>query len=220
MRKVETRAGARGDARRWRQCAWAVHRAWRGSGALRHVCKVGLFSSHAATSPRVTASHPNSEVKLGRVWVVLPSGTGWEGQMLHVLFVPPPLPAPRFRLRLVSLGRPPWRPALRGQTLHVSPTATDSPRRPAWRPSLRPDAARVVASREPHRAAWCAARRPDAQVLSPLGRARPPVRRAAARCRMFCRGRLQSLVRPASGRPPALLPPAPSQMPHVICCAS
>ena len=42
------------------------------------------FLTHAATSPRVTASHPNSEVKLGRVWVVLPSGTGWEGQMLHV----------------------------------------------------------------------------------------------------------------------------------------
>ena len=43
----------------------------------------------STTSSRVTASHPNSEVKLGRVWVVLPSGTGWEGQMLHVLFGPP-----------------------------------------------------------------------------------------------------------------------------------
>jgi len=32
--------------------------------------------------PRVTASHPNSEVKLGRVGVVLSSGRGWEGPML------------------------------------------------------------------------------------------------------------------------------------------
>ena len=40
---------------------------------------------HSATSSRVTASHPNSEVKLLRVWVVLPSGRGREGQMLNVL---------------------------------------------------------------------------------------------------------------------------------------
>jgi hypothetical protein len=42
---------------------------------------------HAATSPRVTASHPNSEVKLGRAEVVLSWGTRWEGSVLHVVFV-------------------------------------------------------------------------------------------------------------------------------------
>ena len=41
------------------------------------------WPAHAATSPRVTASHPNSEVKLGRVEVVLSSGRGWEGSMLQ-----------------------------------------------------------------------------------------------------------------------------------------
>ena len=47
------------------------------------------WPAHAATSPRVTASHPNSEVKLGRVEVVLSSGRGWEGSMLYVLpFLP------------------------------------------------------------------------------------------------------------------------------------
>jgi hypothetical protein len=39
----------------------------------------------AATSGRVTASHPNSEVKLPRVSVVLRWGTTREGDMLHVL---------------------------------------------------------------------------------------------------------------------------------------
>ena len=39
----------------------------------------GNLSQHAATSPRVTASHSNSEVKLGRAQVVLPSGRGREG---------------------------------------------------------------------------------------------------------------------------------------------
>jgi hypothetical protein len=75
-------------------------------------------SSHAATSPRVTASHPNSEVKLGRVWVVLPSGTGWEGQMLHVLHAQPPAagaaPGPgqmlHVLLRLVGPSSPPLAP--------------------------------------------------------------------------------------------------------------
>ena len=38
----------------------------------------------AATSGRVTASHPNSEVKLPRVSVVLRWGTTREGDMLHV----------------------------------------------------------------------------------------------------------------------------------------
>ena len=38
----------------------------------------------AATQSRVTASHPNSEVKLDLVWVVLWWGTTWEGQMLHL----------------------------------------------------------------------------------------------------------------------------------------
>ena len=42
--------------------------------------------SYAATSPRVTASHSNSEVKLGRVRVVLSSGRRWEGLMLHILY--------------------------------------------------------------------------------------------------------------------------------------
>ena len=41
--------------------------------------------SLAATSPRVT--HPNSEVKLGRVQVVLRWGTTREGWMLQVFFV-------------------------------------------------------------------------------------------------------------------------------------
>jgi hypothetical protein len=40
----------------------------------------------AATSGRVTASHPNSEVKLPRVSVVLRWGTTREGDMLHVIF--------------------------------------------------------------------------------------------------------------------------------------
>ena len=40
----------------------------------------------AATSGRVTASHPNSEVKLPRVSVVLRWGTTREGDMLHVPF--------------------------------------------------------------------------------------------------------------------------------------
>ena len=40
------------------------------------------IQSHAATSSRVTASHPNSEVKLDRVQVVLRWGTTREGWML------------------------------------------------------------------------------------------------------------------------------------------
>ena len=47
----------------------------------------------AATSGRVTASHPNSEVKLPRVSVVLRWATTREGDMLHVPFFlkhPPP----------------------------------------------------------------------------------------------------------------------------------
>ena len=40
---------------------------------------------HAATSPRVTASHSNSEVKLGRDGVVLRWGTTREGPLPHVL---------------------------------------------------------------------------------------------------------------------------------------
>ena len=35
------------------------------------VCALGLVVTHAATSPRVTASHSNSAVKLGRVPAVL-----------------------------------------------------------------------------------------------------------------------------------------------------
>ena len=37
-------------------------------------------------SPRLTASHPNSEVKRGRARAVLRWGTTREGQMLHVFF--------------------------------------------------------------------------------------------------------------------------------------
>ena len=51
----------------------------------------------AATSGRVTASHPNSEVKLPRVSVVLRWGTTREGDMLHVPFFlkhPPPKAVP------------------------------------------------------------------------------------------------------------------------------
>jgi hypothetical protein len=43
----------------------------------------------AATSPRVTASHSNSAVKLGRAVVVLSSGRGLEGTVLQVLFLLP-----------------------------------------------------------------------------------------------------------------------------------
>ena len=43
------------------------------------ISKERLSKSHAATSPRVTASHSNSEVKLGRAQAVLPSGRGREG---------------------------------------------------------------------------------------------------------------------------------------------
>ena len=39
---------------------------------------------YAATSSRVTASHSNSEVKLDRDEVVLSSGRGWEGSLLHI----------------------------------------------------------------------------------------------------------------------------------------
>ena len=41
----------------------------------------------AAISPWLTASHPNSEVKQGRVAVVLRWGTTREGAMLHLLFL-------------------------------------------------------------------------------------------------------------------------------------
>ena len=43
---------------------------------------VGDDISSPAISPRLTASHPNSEVKLGRVGVVLRWGTAREGPML------------------------------------------------------------------------------------------------------------------------------------------
>ena len=42
------------------------------------------FHQHATISPWATASHPNSEVKHGRAQVVLPSGRGGEGWVLHV----------------------------------------------------------------------------------------------------------------------------------------
>ena len=41
--------------------------------------------SYAIIPSRVTASHPNSEVKLDRDDVVLPSGRGWEGSLSHIL---------------------------------------------------------------------------------------------------------------------------------------
>ena len=41
---------------------------------------------HAATPPWVTETHPNFEVKQGRAEVVLASGRGGEGAMLHDLF--------------------------------------------------------------------------------------------------------------------------------------
>ena len=40
---------------------------------------------YAIIPSRVTASHPNSEVKLDRDDVVLPSGRGWEGSLSHIL---------------------------------------------------------------------------------------------------------------------------------------
>jgi hypothetical protein len=42
--------------------------------------------AYAAISSRVTASHPNSEVKLDRARVVLRWGTTREGRVLHILF--------------------------------------------------------------------------------------------------------------------------------------
>ena len=52
---------------------------------LHGICTAGLPSlSHAATPPRVTASHSNSEVKLGRGRVVLRWGTTREGRLQHV----------------------------------------------------------------------------------------------------------------------------------------
>ena len=41
--------------------------------------------AYAAILRRVTASHPNSEVKLRQAWVVLWWGTTWEGPVLCVL---------------------------------------------------------------------------------------------------------------------------------------
>eukprot|EP00967_Tisochrysis_lutea_P052235 scaffold64698_cov35-Tisochrysis_lutea.AAC.2 len=43
------------------------------------------FVVHAAISPWVTASHPNSAVKQGRAQVVLRWGTTREGWVLHVI---------------------------------------------------------------------------------------------------------------------------------------
>ena len=68
-------------------------RGWEAGGARRGCCfeclciDSGPWLVRAATSGRVTASHPNSEVKLPRVSVVLRWGTTREGDMLHVLFL-------------------------------------------------------------------------------------------------------------------------------------
>ena len=43
--------------------------------------------THTAIQARITASHPNSEVKLALAGVVLWWGTTWEGPVLCVLFV-------------------------------------------------------------------------------------------------------------------------------------
>ena len=86
-------AGERGDTRGAPRARIRRSRAW---GAARPLAKFALFSEcstkttpltllHAAISSRVTASHPNSEVKLDRDRVVLRWGTTREGRLLSVL---------------------------------------------------------------------------------------------------------------------------------------
>ena len=53
---------------------------------LYYVMLLNVDGVPAATSPRVTASHSNSAVKLGRAVVVLSSGRGLEGTVLQVFY--------------------------------------------------------------------------------------------------------------------------------------
>ena len=88
--------------------------------------RIWTCSPHATISLRVTGSHPNSEVKLGRARVVRRWGTTSKGRVLHVFF---PLLPPFFPARQPSVQRIDLHPLPAG-ACQVAPEARsrDQPR--------------------------------------------------------------------------------------------